>query len=93
MDFAHEVKSVLHPFVHCRRCIPLDIDTQASRITLTDASGFYAVTSLPIGNYRVEANKEGFKSQSQLGQNLVADGRLTVNFALDVGNLAQSVEI
>jgi hypothetical protein len=70
-----------------------NMDTQASRVMLTDANGFYAVTNLPIGNYRVEANKEGFKSQSQLGQNLVADGRLSVNFALDVGNLTQSVEI
>jgi hypothetical protein len=70
-----------------------NVDTQASRTVQSDANGYYAVTNLAIGNYKVEASKEGFKSQSQLGQNLVADGRLTVNFNLDVGNLVQSVEI
>jgi hypothetical protein len=70
-----------------------NVDTQALRTMQSDANGYYAVTNLAIGNYKVEASKEGFKSQSQLGQNLVADGRLTVNFTLDVGNLVQSVEI
>ena len=70
-----------------------NVDTQALRTMQSDANGYYAVTNLAIGNYKVEASKEGFKSQSQLGQNLVADGRLTVNFTLEVGNLVQSVEI
>jgi hypothetical protein len=69
------------------------VATQASRTVQTDGNGFYAVTNLSIGNYKVEANKEGFKSQSQVGLNVVADGRLTVNFKLDVGNLVQQVEI
>jgi hypothetical protein len=68
-------------------------DTQASRTAQSDSNGFFAVSNLPIGNYRVDAAKEGFKSQSQLGLNLVADGRLTVNFKLELGNLVQNVEI
>ena len=70
-----------------------NVDTQAARAVQTDGNGYYAVTNLPIGNYKVEVGLEGFKSQSQLGLRLVADGRLTVNLKLEVGSLVQSVEI
>src|SRR5690348_15770435 len=70
-----------------------NVETSASRTVQTDGNGFYTVTNLPIGSYRIDVNKEGFKSQSQLGLTLVADGRLTADFRLDVGNLVQNVEI
>lgn len=69
------------------------VDTRAARTTATEANGFFTVTNLPIGNYIVEASKQGFKSASRSGINMVADGRVSVDFTLDVGNLQQTVEI
>src|SRR4051794_19385579 len=53
----------------------VNVDTQGTRTTSTDNNGLYTVTNLPIGNYTVEAAKEGFKVQATKGLNLVADGR------------------
>ncbi len=70
-----------------------NLETAAARNVQTDGSGNYAITDLPIGSYKVEVTKQGFKTQTQRGLELVADGRLTVNFALQVGNVSQSVEV
>jgi hypothetical protein len=71
----------------------INIDTQAARTTNTETNGFYTVTNLPIGKYTVEASKEGFTLQTRKGLELVADGRLTADFILQVGSLQQTVEV
>jgi hypothetical protein len=68
-------------------------DTQAVRPVSTDNKGFYSVAELPIGPYKVEVNQSGFKKSSQSGLTLSADGRLTANFTLQVGELSQSVVV
>jgi hypothetical protein len=68
-------------------------DTQATRIVTTDNKGFYSVQELPIGPYSVLVDKSGFKRVSQSGLNLVADGRLTANFTLEVGEVSQSITV
>jgi Carboxypeptidase regulatory-like domain/TonB-dependent Receptor Plug Domain len=70
-----------------------NLDTQASRTVVSDSKGFYSVAELPIGPYRVEVNQSGFKRANQNGLNLVADGRITANFRLEVGDISQSVEV
>lgn len=68
-------------------------DTQNTRTASTDANGFYVVTNLPIGPYSVKIEQSGFKQQSRTGLGLVADGRLTVDFQLEIGSLSESVEV
>ncbi len=68
-------------------------ETQNTRTVDTDGSGFYVVTNLQIGPYTVEINQSGFQRQQRTGLNVVADGRLTVDFSLQVGDLSQSVEV
>jgi hypothetical protein len=70
-----------------------DVDTQAKRDVITDNNGFYVATNLAIGTYTVEINQEGFQRQQRTGLQLVADGRLTANFKLQVGNVSQSIEV
>jgi hypothetical protein len=67
--------------------------TQLTREVITDDQGFYVVTNLPIGDYTVTAENQGFKKLSKTNNTLVADGRLTVDLALEVGELTESVEI
>ena len=70
-----------------------NVDTQAIRTVRGDDKGFYVATELPIGNYTVSVSQSGFRPQEKTGLNLVADGRLTADFALDVGSVTESVEV
>jgi Carboxypeptidase regulatory-like domain len=67
--------------------------TQQPRSAMTDPNGFYVATNLPVGNYSVTIEHRGFKKATKTGYNLVADGRLTVDFALEAGAVTESVEI
>ena len=67
--------------------------TQQSRSAATDPNGFYVATNLPVGNYTVTVEHQGFKKATKTGYNLVADGRLTVDFALEAGAVTESVEV
>ena len=53
----------------------------------------FVVTNLPVGTYSVAVERQGFKKSSQAGNDLVADGRLTVNFRLEPGAVTESVEV
>src|SRR5262245_28472625 len=66
--------------------------TQQSRVATADSNGFYVATNLPIGNYTLTIEHRGFKKAAKTGYNLVADGRLTVDFALEAGELTETVE-
>jgi hypothetical protein len=67
--------------------------TQQTRSAMTDPNGFYVATNLPVGNYTVTVEHQGFKRATKTGYNLIADGRLSVDFALETGAVTESVEI
>jgi hypothetical protein len=71
----------------------INVDTRATRTAATEASGFYTVTNLAIGNYTVEVAKPGFKTASHSGIQLSADARISADFKLEIGNLSQTVEV
>ncbi len=67
--------------------------TQSTRTTVTDPNGFYVATNLPVGLYSVVVEQQGFKKITKSGNDLGADGRLTIDFALETGALTESIEI
>jgi hypothetical protein len=75
------------------KVVVTNTDTQAVRTVTTDERGFYVVESLPIGPYSVTVEYPGFRRTEQRGFSLVADGRLTADFKLQLGDTAQSVEV
>jgi hypothetical protein len=40
-----------------------NLDTQASRKTITDHSGYFTFVGLPVGHYRVAVSQDGFRTQ------------------------------
>ncbi|HKE23269.1 MAG TPA: carboxypeptidase regulatory-like domain-containing protein [Bryobacteraceae bacterium] len=68
-------------------------DTQAARTVTTDDRGFYVSDNLPIGPYTVAADHPGFKRSQKTGNFVVADGRLSVDFKLQVGDTSQTVDV
>lgn len=70
-----------------------DPATNLSRTVTTDENGFYTVTNLPVGTYSVSAEVQNFKKSVLSGNVLNADGRLTVDFILETGDLSEVVEV
>ena len=67
--------------------------TNLERTAVTDAEGFYTVTNLPVGNYTVSVERNGFKKAVQNDNALTADTRLTINVMLEAGAVSETVEI
>jgi len=70
-----------------------DTATNLVRTATTDESGFYIVTNLPPGTYRILAELKGFKKALKSDNVLVADARLTVDLTLEPGELTETVEV
>lgn len=70
-----------------------DPATNFSRTVTTDDSGFYTITNLPVGTYSISVEMTNFKKSVQTGNVLNADGRLTVDFALETGQISEVVEV
>ncbi len=67
--------------------------TNQTRTAQTDVNGFYVATNLAVGDYTVTVEQAGFKRSVKTGFSLGADGRLTVDFALEPGAVTESVEV
>lgn len=70
-----------------------NLGTHAVRTFVTDNSGFYVATNLPIGDYSVEAVKSGFRGEKRSGLSVSADAHITADFQLKVGSTAETVEV
>ncbi len=69
------------------------LQTQQSRTTVTDNSGFYTFPTLAPGRYDVAAELQGFKKAVRSGVQLDAAGSLTVEFTLQPGAITESVTV
>ena len=70
-----------------------NINTNATRATVTTQSGDYALPSLPPGTYNVKVEKAGFKSGEAKAVNLSVQQTVRLDFALTVGQISESVTI
>jgi hypothetical protein len=62
-------------------------------IAVSDAEGFYIATNVPIGPYSLKTGRAGFRTVVKTGYSLVADGRLTVDFVLEPGEISETVQV
>jgi hypothetical protein len=60
--------------------------------TATDEQGRYEIGSLPAGSYRVQISSTGFQTTTLTGAE-VSTGPTTLNAQLQVGSVAQAVEV
>jgi hypothetical protein len=67
--------------------------TGFTKNAVTDKDGAYLFVNLPVGTYSVSAEMQGFRKQVKSGFPLVADGRVTADFALPVGQMSEVVEV
>src|SRR5207249_9821340 len=60
--------------------------------TTTD-SGLYAFSSLPVGKYTITVEKQGFKTLQKTNNVLEVGIPLTVDVALEVGQVSETVNV
>ena len=67
--------------------------TGLSRDTVTGTDGRYTFTSLRPTTYDISAELQGFKLSQRTGVVLQANQNLTVNIALELGTLAETITV
>lgn len=70
-----------------------NVATGVTRSVTTDTAGFYQAPNLDSGNYDVNVTASGFKRTVQSGLNLTVGAQQTLNIAMQVGEVSQSVEV
>src|SRR5687767_14025140 len=68
-------------------------DTGLVSTVVTDEMGAYLLTNLPTGPYRLEVALQGFRAYVQRGIVLQVGGTPTINAALAVGSLEETVTV
>lgn len=71
----------------------LNVDTGTSQSVVSNESGLYRATLLPLGAYRVTAELQGFKKFEQTGVTVGAGQTATVNVKLEVGDLNETISV
>jgi len=69
------------------------IETGTTRSAVTNETGSYVLSSLPIGPYRLEATLPGFRTYAQTGIVLQVNSSPVVNPVLEVGQVSEQVEV
>ena len=67
--------------------------TNVDSSTTTTHTGDYTLPALPIGNYAVTAEAAGFKRAVQPGVTLSSGSTLRLDFTVELGTVAESVEV
>ena len=68
-------------------------NTGLTRTETSDGTGSYVFPSLPIGNYTITAEIQGFRKSERTGFSLTADGRITADISLSVGAVTETVTV
>jgi hypothetical protein len=68
-------------------------DTGTKRSVVTDETGSYILTNLPLGPYRLEVVKQGFRNYAQTGIELQVGSSPVIPIVLGVGEATQTVEV
>src|SRR5256885_11905806 len=67
--------------------------TAATRTTVTNETGSFVLSNLPIGPYRVEASLPGFRTFAQTGIVLEVNASPVINPVLEVGQVSDQIEV
>ncbi len=68
-------------------------ETHLEAKATTDGSGYFLLVNLPVGTYNVTVEAKGFRRASHTGFALDNAASVTADFKLEVGGLAESIEV
>jgi hypothetical protein len=64
-----------------------------TRTSVTDESGAYLLTALPVGPYRLEFALSGFRTYVQTGIVLQVNSNPTINASLQIGDVSETIQV
>src|SRR5690242_11200072 len=67
--------------------------TGVSQTQTTTDAGVYAFEALPVGDYTVSVEQNGFKKFQKTGNHLEVNNPVTVDIVLEVGQLSETVTV
>jgi len=70
-----------------------NVATNAGFETTSNDAGFYNAPNLPVGEYTITASANGFKRAVRTGVGLQVGQNAQINITLDVGQVAETVEV
>ena len=70
-----------------------NVDTGIERVVITNEKGLFRAPLLPLGNYRVSAELQGFKKFEKTGVSLSVGETAVVNANLSVGQVTEVVNV
>src|SRR5437667_3200643 len=70
-----------------------DVDTGVSTQTIANSEGLYTLPALKVGHYRIIAEMRGFKRGVSDVVEVHAQGRLHVDFELQLGSVDQEISV
>src|SRR5438094_9434494 len=68
-------------------------ETGIARTAVTNETGSYVLSNLPLGPYRLEAALPGFRTFVQTGIVLQVDSNPVININLEIGQVSEQVEV
>lgn len=71
----------------------IDLATRSPRTTTTNDSGRYHFSGVPVGVYDITISKSGFKVHKAAAQKVSVGNQLTLDVALEVGALTETVVV
>lgn len=87
------VTDIQHAAIAGAAITVVNTETGAVRGLVTAGDGRFTAAALPVGSYRIVAQKEGFGTQQKTGITLVVGQQLQIDFALTVGQVSQEVTV
>src|ERR1700730_2355199 len=70
-----------------------NVDTGRDYQTVSDPSGAFSLTFIPIGNYEVSAQAVGFKKGTFTGVTLAVNDKRRIDFTLEVGQVSETLTV
>src|SRR3954454_13536081 len=68
-------------------------ETGVKRTVVTNETGSYVLSNLPVGPYRLEASLPGFRTYAQTGIVLQVGSNTVMNISMAVGQVSETVEV
>jgi hypothetical protein len=70
-----------------------NVDTAVQVQAVTNAEGFYALTTLPVGHYDIETYRPGFKPYKRTGLTVDVGTKLQMDINLEIGEQSEQVTV
>jgi outer membrane receptor protein involved in Fe transport len=90
---AGEVRDAQGAMIVGAKVVCTQVNTGLKTETMTNESGVYSLRQLAIGVHSIEVEAPGFKRAVRSGLTLTTSQALELNFSLEIGAVAESVEV